>query len=30
MEIIAQRNPEAMIGYSKEFAKNFSAIRKGK
>ena len=30
LEIIYQRNPEAMIGYNKEFAKNFSAIRKGK
>lgn len=29
MVVISQRNPDAMIGYSKEFAKNFSAIRKG-
>lgn len=28
--VISQRNPDAMIGYSKEFARNFSAIRKGK
>lgn len=27
---IAQRNPDAMIGYHKDFAKTFSAMRKGK
>lgn len=29
LEIIGQRNPEAMIGYSRDFAKAFNAIRKG-
>lgn len=28
--IIAQQNPNAMVGYSKEYASTFSAMRKGK